>query len=382
VISSRPLAAASLDELPAGLVLEVDALCDDFERRWRRSQRCGTSLPVVETFLARIGPAGRSALEQCLRELERELRAGVVLPDVPGLRIEEEIGRGGMGVVYRARRVEDGRPVALKLIPGAEHARWSRWVAELADLRHPNLVPLDAFGTHDGLHYVVMPLIAGGDLKERLSEFVVGPDGSQAALRRVATLVEKVAGAVDFLHRRGILHRDLKPSNILLLPSHSPAISPHPPAPSPTKGRGGEKQREADATSSVFLPLSLLGRGDRGVRERQRGVKECETVEPLVCDFGLAGRLDEASAGVVGTPAYMAPEQRKGQPLTAAADVWSLGAVLCELLTGRAPFDASEQLAAVAEPLRHICLRCLEDEPAARYSSAAELTEDLRRYLE
>jgi serine/threonine-protein kinase len=305
------------------MALEVDALCDDFERRWRRSQRCGTPLPVVETFLLRVSPAGRAALELCLRELERELAAGVVLPDLPGLRIEEEIGRGGMGVVYRARRVEDGRCVALKLIPGAEHARWSRWVAELAGLRHPNLVPLEAFGTHDGLHYVVMPLITGGDLKERLSEFVVGPGGDPAALRRVAALVEKVAGAVDFLHDRGILHRDLKPSNILL---------------------------------------------------------EKEWVEPLVCDFGLAGRLDEASAGVVGTPAYMAPEQREGRPLTAAADVWSLGAVLCELLTGRAPFDPAEQLVAANETLRRICLRCLEGEPAARYGSAAELTEDLRRY--
>src|SRR5262249_47327285 len=145
---------------------------------------------------------------RCLAELEGELRAGVILPEVPGLLLEEEIGRGGMGVVYRARRLEDGRAVALKLIPGAEHARWSRWLAELADLRHPNLVPLEAFGPHAGLHFVVMPLVPGGDLKERLGEFAAG--------RAAAELTAKVAAAVAFLHRRGILHCDLKPSNILL----------------------------------------------------------------------------------------------------------------------------------------------------------------------
>src|SRR5262249_49724472 len=134
-------------------------LCDDFERHWRRARRRGTAPPDIDAFLARASAAARPALLGCLRELERELRSGVILPEVPGLILEEEIGRGGMGVVYRARRIEDDRPVALKLIPGAEHARWSRWLAELADLRHPNLVPLEAFGTHAGLHFVVMPLV-------------------------------------------------------------------------------------------------------------------------------------------------------------------------------------------------------------------------------
>jgi serine/threonine-protein kinase len=282
-----------------------------------------------------------------LEELERELRTGVVLPTVPGLSLEEEIGRGGMGVVYRARRLEDDRLVALKLIPGTEHARWSRWLAELADLRHPNLVPLEAFGTHDGLYFVVMPLVPGGDLKERLPEYLVGPDGDRTRLRSVAQLLEKVARAVDFLHRRGILHRDLKPSNILL-------ASPH-----------GQ--------------------------------------EPLVCDFGLAGRLDEAcpeARQVVGTPAYMAPEQMAGRPLTPAADIWSLGAVLHELLTGRPPFvDAAGHLGAgqketgepsfspglhpgAAELLARIGLRCLKCDPAARYGTAADLAEDLRLILD
>jgi serine/threonine-protein kinase len=339
--------SARLDHLPAALALEVDALCDDFERHWRRARRRGTAPPGIETFLARASAPARPALAECLAELERELRAGMVLPEVPGLVLEEEIGRGGMGVVYRARRLEDNRVVALKLIPGAEHARWLRWLAELADLRHPNLVPLEAFGAHDGLHFVVMPLVHGGDLKERLAELRVGSDGDRAALRGVAELLGKVAGAVAFLHRRGILHRDLKPSNILLASAH----------------------------------------------ER----------EPLVCDFGLAGRLDETCPElphVVGTPPYMAPEQTEGRPLTAAADVWSLGAILYELLTGRPPFvDAGGRLdgnrkqqgepppprqanATVDDALQQICLGCLRRDPAARRTTAAGLAEDLRRYLD
>jgi eukaryotic-like serine/threonine-protein kinase len=337
---------ASLDGLPAALALEADALCDDFERHWRRARRRGTPPPDAEVFVARAAAAARPALRRCLAELERELRAGPVLPEVPGLVVEEEIGRGGMGVVYRTRRAADGRAVALKLIPGAEHARWSRWLAELADLRHPNLVPLEAFGTHDGLHYVVMPLVPGGDLKERLGEFTVGPAGGPPALRRAAGLLARVAGAVAFLHGRGILHRDLKPSNILLASAHG-----H---------------------------------------------------EPLVCDFGLAGRLDEASAGpahVLGTPPYMAPEQTEGRPLGAAADVWGLGAVLYELLAGRPPFvepggrlNADRKRSAEPAPpprsdlsadvLGRICLRCLRRDPAARYPTAAGLADDLRRFLD
>jgi serine/threonine protein kinase len=307
---------ARLDELSAALALEVDALCDDFERHWRRAGRLHAAPPEVEAFVARASPAARAALRPCLLALERELHAGVALPEVPGLAVEEEVGRGGMGVVYRARRLDDGRAVALKLIPGAEHARWSRWLAELADLRHPNLVPLEAFGAHGGLHFVVMPFVPGGDLKERLPEL-------RACPRAAAALAAKVAGAVGFLHGRGILHRDLKPSNILL-----------------------------DARDSL---------------------------EPLVCDFGLAGRLDEAPARVAGTPPYMAPEQAEGRPLTAAADVWGVGAVLHELLTGLPPCAGGLD---GRTGLERICLRCLAAGPADRYPTAAELALDLERYLE
>ncbi len=312
-----PIDPSRLADLPAALALEVDALCDDFERHWRRTRRLGTPAPDIESFLARAAFPARDALRGCLEELERELRHGLALPDIPGLTLEEEIGRGGMGVVYRARR-PDGRVVALKLIPGAERARWTRWLAELVGLRHPNLVPLEDFGSHAGLHFVVMPLVPGGDLGERIASRTIDQ-------LSVARLMAKVARAVAFLHQQGILHRDLKPSNILL----------------------------ADAAGW----------------------------EPLVCDFGLAGRLDESAGGVMGTPAYMAPEQRAGRPLTVAADLWSLGAVLGELLTGRPPQDALT-FAAANFALERICRRCLAPEPQDRYATAEELAGDLLRFLD
>lgn len=174
----------------------------------------------------------------------------------------------------------------------------------------------------------------------------VGPNSGPAALRRVVALMEKVARAVAFLHCRGILHRDLKPSNILLA--------------------------------------------------------ELGSWEPLLCDFGLAARLDETVAGgMVGTPAYVAPEQMQGRPVTVAADLWGLGAVLSELLTGRPPFvapdgtlDTEAKLTAagpvppaVLNPgaadatVESICLCCPARDPADRYPTAAKLADDLLGFL-
>jgi serine/threonine protein kinase len=310
-----------LDDLPAALALELDALCDDFERHWRRSRRRGAAPPDVEAFVSRASRQAQASLRRCLLELERDLLLGVAVPQVPGFVVEEEIGRGGMGVVYKARREEDGRAVALKLIPGEEHARWSGWLAELVELRHPHLVPLEAFGSHGGVYFVVMPLVDGGDLKERLSEFVLGPDPTSRSLKRVAGLVAKVADAVDYLHGHGIVHRDLKPSNVLL---------------------------SGDAA------------------------------EPLVCDFGLAARLDASCPGLqcaAGTPPYVAPELLAGGTVSAAADVWSLGAVLHELLTGRPPLEGGP---ATSGALADVCRRCLRRDPAERYRTAAELADQLR----
>jgi serine/threonine-protein kinase len=210
----------------------------------------------------------------------------------------EEIARGGMGVVYRARQVSLNRLVALKMILAGELAstqdvqRFRREAEAAANLDHPNIVPIYEVGEYEGQHYFSMKLIDGTSLAPRAASFVRDP-------RAAAALVAKVARAVEAAHQRGILHRDLKPGNILL-------------------DKAGE---------------------------------------PFVVDLGLAKHVDGAhsqtrSGTIVGTPSYMAPEQaRSERGLTAAADVYSLGAILYELLTGRAPFRAEGTLETLLQVL-------------------------------
>lgn len=338
------MSVPNLAGLSASLLLQVDEVCDDFERHWRRARRRGEALPLPESFVLRVPNEARTVLGLSLEVLQSELLAEPEFPVIPGYVFQKEIARGPMGVVYRVRRDADGRLLALKTIQSAELTGWSRLLVEgevLTELRHPHIVPIDCFGEHDGLHFLVMPLVEGGDLRQRLGEFVLGDDGAERG-SRIATLMAKVAGAVSFLHERGILHRDLKPSNILL--------------------SGAEVQSE-----------------------------------PLVCDFGLARRMGDLRAGigspeVAGTLMYMAPEQMEGrQPLTVESDVWSLGAILHELLIGQPPFtkdrrlDRERKLAEAgpgefpssAGELASISLCCLQRDPASRYHSAASLADDL-----
>ena len=261
--------------------------------------------------------------------------------------LEGEIARGGMGVVYRATQISLNRPVALKMIlAGALAARtdierFHREAEAAARLDHPHVVPIYEVGEQDGQHYFSMKLVEGGDLSQNLTRFVGNP---QAAARFMVAVAE----AVHHAHQRGILHRDLKPRNILL--------------------------------------------------DRDGG--------PLVTDFGLAKRVDAGVSdtqpgAVVGTAGYMAPEQARGdKSITTAVDVYSLGAILYELLAGRPPFRAAtlpEALLQVlhAEPqrlyaansgvdrdLETICLTCLKKEPERRYGSALALADDLQRWLE
>jgi WD40 repeat protein/tRNA A-37 threonylcarbamoyl transferase component Bud32 len=271
----------------------------------------------------------------------------------------EEIARGGMGVIFKARQVSLNRVVALKMIlhdqppSAAERQRFQAEAEAVANLDHPNILPLHEVGEHEGQQYFSMKLVADGNLAQHLPGFLDAP-------RTAAQLVATVARAVHYAHQRGILHRDLKPANILL-------------------------EIGTDASAG-------------------------RTPIPYVVDFGLAKRVSGTgsssgrnltrSGTIVGTPGYMAPEQARAEKgLTVAADVYSLGAILYELLTGALPFRAANALdvllqvlekeparprslrPGVDRDLETICLKCLEKDPARRYPSAEALAEDLERWL-
>jgi serine/threonine-protein kinase len=288
-------------------------------------------------------------------------------PAVPGLEMIRELGRGGMGVVYLARQVGLDRLVAVKFILAGLHARpedLARFHAEAqaaALVVHPNLVQVYHVGEHHGLPYCVMEYVSGGNLGERTA-------GRAQPPRAAAALVATLADAVQAAHAVGIVHRDLKPENILLARIEEP-------------GGGSE-----EGTNSLLDPRCSI---------------------PKIADFGLAKRLDAnvrltRSGYVVGTPGYMAPEQAAGRDLQVGptVDVYALGAILYELLTGRPPFQGPGALdtalqvltreppsprrlnPSVPPDLETICLRCLQKEPQRRYPSALDLADDLRRFLD
>ena len=258
----------------------------------------------------------------------------------------EELGRGDMGIVYKARDLSRNGLVALKMLQAGTGAteddlrRLKNEAQVAAWLDHPHIVPIFEVGQLDGRLYIGMKLIDGPSLERKLGEFAADPKAS-------ARLVKTLAEAVHYAHQRGTLHLDLNPHNVLI----------------------------------------------------------DESGEPHVIDFGLAKRVQADSdliqnGAILGTPACMAPEQVSGQRgrVTTATDVYGLGAILYALMTGRAPFGAdspAETLAQVCDgtpepPSKHhpwiardleiIVLKCLEREPERRYSSAAALSDDLGRY--
>jgi WD40 repeat protein len=371
----------------------VDAICREFESDWRAGRR-----PAIGDYLGEVAEEGRPILRAELEALESELRqadsAATIasgpqptspMPDTASPAVHEEatlpprdqatvdlgssrpaqpdasspdrvryfgdyellreIARGGMGVVYRARQVSLNRPVALKMILAGQLAsddevkRFYLEAEAAANLDHPGIVPIYEIGEHDGQHFFSMGFVEGTSLAAKVADGPLPP-------REAATLIVKVAEAVQFAHEKGVIHRDLKPANVLL-----------------------------DAQG-----------------------------QPKVTDFGLAKKL-QADSGlthtgqVMGTPSYMPPEQAEGKNVGPSADVYALGAILYCLLTGRPPFQAATPMdtliqvvgqdpvsvrqlnATVPRDLETICLKCLEKDPRRRYGAARALAEDLNRFL-
>ncbi len=368
------LAGTSTHALPR-LVREL--LTMDLEFRLNRGERPGpefyhSRLPdhgdAINEIFSRIGqgdgtmlslettePPGTEGgrLAEALLTLGPNVSRAVITPAVSaamrsaGYEVIGELGRGGMGVVYLARKVALNRLCAVKMIlagPHAGTATAARFRAEaelIARLRHPDVVQIYHVGEADGLPFLELEYLRGGSLDKALN-------GTPMAPAAAARLVETVARAIAQAHREGVIHRDLKPANILL-----------------------DDQKN-----------------------------------PKVADFGLAKLLDSDSGltksrAIVGSPSYMAPEQAEGSSsqVGAATDVYALGAVLYELLTGRPPFHAPTAMETLAQvksndpappshvqpglprDLETICLHCLEKAPARRYATAEALAADLHRYL-
>jgi serine/threonine protein kinase len=323
---------------PEEVCADRPELLSEVRRRWRRMCAIDEELDA----LFPVAEPDRSADTSASRH------ADATLPEIPGYDVEALLGRGGMGVVYKARHRRLNRLVALKmLIAGAhagpaEQARFQREAETVARLRHANIVAVYDVGDHEGCPYFTMELLEGGSLAQVLAG-VPQPAG------RAAALLIALSEAVQVAHEAGIVHRDLKPANILLA---------------------------ADGT-------------------------------PKVADFGLARHFEAApeltwSGARIGTASYMAPEQVIGKTgnIGPAADIYALGALLYEMLTGRPPFrgesatDTQRQVVndepvfpsrlntKVPRDLETICLKCLSKEPQRRYASAAALGDDLRRFEE
>ncbi len=303
----------------------------------------------AETFATTDYEPGKSGKQAADSSAKKKSKRDIPVPrSVAGYEILGVLGRGAMGVVYKATQPGLKRLVALKMILAGDHAsekelaRFRTEAEAVAHLHHPNIVQIYHVGEDNGLPFFSLEFVEGDSLARHI-------DGTPQPPREAAKIVQTLATAMEAAHQRGIIHRDLKPANVLVA---------------------------ADGT-------------------------------PKITDFGLAKQLEDDSSQtrsgtVLGTPSYMAPEQAEGRMADVGprSDVYSLGAVLYELLTGRAPFKAGSILdtlqqvktqepvapiefaPSVPRDLETICLKCLEKDPARRYASAAALADDLGRFLD
>jgi serine/threonine protein kinase len=395
-------------------VADIDATCDRFERAWKEVPAGGLE-PCVASYVGDRQGALHDVLVEELVALERACQerygsgaqhktpkepvAGAEVPApsatviarghaiggarwtadwprIPGLELVEVLGSGGMGVVFRARQATLNREVAVKLLrddhrADSEHReRFLQEAVAVARLRHPHLVQVYDFGEVPAAGgtasrpYLVLEYVSEGSLADLLR-------GSPQPPAEAARLVETIAEAIHYAHQHGVIHRDLKPANVLLQRA---------------EGQVDERTEVLHAQRPAAprpLTADLCGK---------------------VTDFGLAKLLAGSdltqSGDVLGTPSYMAPEQAagKGKPITAAVDIYGLGAILYETLTGRPPFVAETAVATLGlvltdEPvlprrlqptvprdLETICLKCLRKEPGRRYATAQNLADDLRRF--
>ena len=353
----QSLIVACLESLQRGETIDRDALARDFPQYASDIGQFLEDRELLEHAAAGFGDAEPSQIAISAHEKSNSRSNGFSVGDkvqyIGEYEILEEIARGGMGVVFKARQPKLKRIVALKMILAGRLADTSdveRFLCEAqaaGRLKHPNIVRVHEIGEHDGRHYFTMDFVDGSSLAESIRDESLAP-------RAAAEITRTVADAAHYAHQQGTVHRDLKPSNVLL-----------------------------DAKG-----------------------------EPHITDFGLAKLLDSfdeesrveltASGQVIGTPSYMSPEQASGKRdlVGPASDVYSLGAILYASLTGRAPFVADSPVntlllvmqkepvspralnPTVPKDLGTICLKCLTKEPHKRYGTAQELADDLSRFLE